>query len=111
MNEKEQGRIKLLDKVAADNNKIKVSDAAKLCCGLIANYCEMTETGKKVKAKLTEDEYVSFMTGMCNSLLSSLYVSGAKTVKEQQERLEYVNHVNDDLLVGKKDLGAIKDDE
>ena len=50
------------------------------------------------------------MTGMCNSILSSLYVTGAKTAKEQQERLEYVNHVNDDLLVGKKDLGAIDDE-
>ena len=110
MNEKEQERIKLLDKVTSDKNRIKVSDAAKLCCGLISNYCEMTETGKKVKAKLTEDEYVSFMTGMCNSILSSLYVTGAKTVAEQKERLDYVNHVNDDLLVGKKDLGAVDDE-
>lgn len=105
MSKKEQERIKLLDKVMADNNTIKVSDAAKLICGLIGNYCDITETGKKVKAKLTEGEYIAFVTGMCNSCLSSLYVTGAKTVKEQKARLEYVNHVNDDVLVDAKDLG------
>lgn len=108
MNEKERGRIKLLEKVTNDTNKITVGNAAKLFCGLVSNYCDMTATGKKVKEKLTADEYVAFITGMCNSLLSSLYASAAKTVKEQKERKEYVRNVNSDLLVTEKDLGELK---
>ncbi len=77
----------LVDKIANDNRKITVGNAARLLTTLFKTYCEKTKSGKPVREKLTEEEYNSFFSGVTYSMLTSLYCTAAKNKKELDKRL------------------------
>ena len=95
---KSKEKIDLLDKIIQDENQIEVGDAAEIFFQLFIYYFEKTNTGKIVKSKLTEDEYIAYVTGMTNTYLCSLYVNGAKDDKQQQERIMEASLANEDVL-------------
>jgi len=95
----EQDRINLLEKCAEDTNTIEVRAVTDLFITIIMGYVEKTMTGQVLKKKLSYDEYVRFMTGLINSLLSSLYASAAANPKEIKERVDFIQNANKDLVV------------
>ena len=99
MNKGEQNRIKLFEIITKDENEISVKNTVEIFAGLFLSYFENTKTGKAVKAKLTTDEYISYVTGFLNSFISSLYVTAAKDRTEQKERMKLVGELNKDVLV------------
>lgn len=104
MSTNEDKRIKLLDIITKDENKIEVKEVAEIFIGLFTQYFELTKTGKKVKDKLSKDEYVSYVTGFVNSYLSSLYASAAKNKKELKKRMDLIKQINEDVLVSMEEL-------
>lgn len=101
MAKNEQLRIQMLMKVKQDTNKIQVKDVCEMLAETVKIYFTGTKSGRRVKERLTEEEFTIFLHGFCNSFLSTLYVNSAKNQKQFEERLKYVENVNSDLLVGK----------
>ena len=95
----EKGRLDLLEKIVKDKNEVEVGEVAEIFRGVLGSYFDKTNSGKKVKEKLTEGEFVSFVTGFANSFLSSLYCSASSDEKELRERVETVEKANRDTLV------------
>ena len=95
----EKDRINLLQKCSEDTNVIEVRACTDIFITILMGYVEKTMTGQVLKKKLTQDEYVRFMTGLVNSLLSSLYASAANNPKEIKERMDFIAKANSDLVV------------
>ena len=97
MTKNEAQRIKLLEIIKKDTNKVSVAEVVEIFCGLFFGYFDSTKTGRKVKEQLEEDAYISYCTGFCNTFLSSLYVNAAADDKEFAKRLSLVTETNKDL--------------
>lgn len=102
MSKEEEGRIKLFDIITKDKNKIMVKEVAQIFCTLFGEYFESTKTGKAVRKKLTEEEFIAYFTGFVNSFLSSLYASASKNEEEFKKRVNEVHEANQDVLVKQK---------
>lgn len=102
ISDKEKGRIALLEIVSKDGNKIPVAAVTEIFCGLFGSYFDKSKTGKAVKNKLTEEEFVRFINGISMSFISSLYCSASKNEKELKKRMELVQKTNNDILIGIK---------
>lgn len=100
----EQERIKLFEIITKDTNKIEVKAVVEVFASLFLRYFEVTKTGKAIKAKLTEDEYVSYVTGFINSFISSLYATASKDKKELKKRMDLIQKLNGDVLVSKEEF-------
>lgn len=98
MTKEEKGRIKLFDIISKDKNELTVADFTELFCGLFFTYFEQTKTGKIVKDKLTEGDFVAFTTGFINTMLSTLYINASKDEKEMEKRLNLVTKTNKDVI-------------
>lgn len=98
MAKNEQERIKFLSVLEKDTNEVTVAEVSNLFRGVVANLDKSTQTFKNVKEKLGEDQYIRMMTSLVNSFLSTLYINAGKDRKEQMERLDRVNKINEDLI-------------
>lgn len=99
MTNEQKQRIVLIEKIKKDTNTLQVNEIAEIFTAIFFPYFEISETGRAVKQRLNVDEYVRYCTGLCNSFLSTVYVSAGKSKEECQERLEEVNEANKDILV------------
>ena len=95
----ESKRLKLLEMVNNDVNDVIVNQVLEIFLGTFVPYFEKTETGKAVKAKLTEEEFMRFINGYTTTFLSSLFISAASSVEEYKQRLKVVTDINKDVLV------------
>ena len=102
----EQDRIKLFEIIKEDNNTLRVKDVVEVFSGIFLQYFEISKIGRTVKSKLTEDEYVSYVTGFVNSFLSSLYASASKNNKELKKRMDLISQCNKDVLITKEEFEA-----
>lgn len=99
MSDEENARIKLFNIIKEDTNTLQVKEVVDLFANLFVTYFDQTKTGRTIKNKVTEPEFVSFVTGFANSFLSSLYCSASNDENEFKERMELVEETNKDVLV------------
>lgn len=102
MTKQEKGRIELVDKIKNDTNTLEVRDITQAFLEIFFGYFEISKSGSAIKKKLTEEEYVRYVTGFVNSFLSTIYVSASKDEKELKQRMEYVKKINKDVLIESK---------
>lgn len=95
----EDKKIELLDRIKADRNTLTVATVAEIFVTTFFGCIEKTNSGKKIKEKLTEPEFVKFANGMTDSFLSSIYGSASKNEEEFQERIAFLEEVHADTEV------------
>ena len=100
----EQDRIDLLNIIRDDNTKVSVAKVTEVFCGIMAVMDKNSKTLKRIKNKISEDEYIQLMTSICNSFLSTLYINAAEDEKDWNDRLEVVEKANKDLISYKEVL-------
>lgn len=93
-------RIKFIEIVKSDTNTLCVGDVAEIFSGTLNMLMEKTETFKKAKEKLGEEDYTKLLHSLCNSFLCSLYCSASKNEEEAKERMSLCANTNSDLLAG-----------
>ena len=96
-------RLQLLDKIMTDENEIQVKEVAELFGAILKGQIEVSNTFKKVKSKVTEDEWNMFIHALVNSFLSSLYCSASKDTDELKARMDEVEDANSDVLIKKEE--------
>ena len=94
--------LQLLQKIKDDKSLISTSKVAEIFVAILSKYFEITKTGRAVRAKITEEEYIRFVNGFCDSFLTSIYVSSSKNKKEFDKRMAIADTVHNDTLVSKK---------
>lgn len=100
MTEQERKRIEMMDKITNDQNLLSVSDVCEIFSNTLSMQIKKTNTFKNVKKKLTEEEWIKFLSAIIVSFFSSLYCSAANDEEQFKERTKYVTEINKDILVG-----------
>jgi len=95
----EDKKIELLDRIKADRNTLTVSTVAEIFVTTFFGCIDKTNSGRKIKEKLTEPEFIKFVNGMTDSFLSSIYASASKSAEELQERLAILDEAHADTEV------------
>ena len=80
----------MIKKIITDKNEIKVGAACDICMSLLVTMAKESNSFLPIRERLNEDEFETVINSLGTTIITTLYVVGAKTEIQKLERISEI---------------------